>query len=768
METTEELRGIPDRNGNQQDALGVVSRESEARRVIEFYDAGQKAARTNLLTAEKYALHIDGEGDGFLADLFYGSRVVQPPAFPGQTRISENALRPVVDNAVAYHTTMPFRFAVEASSDRKAKQRAAIDSALVNHMARKFRWNRAAAQAMYIAMPAGHCPLHAFWRDDLSSEPYEPVGMGAPSGGAPGSIRRGVTDVMVGDPWATFYNNGARRDSCHGAVYARSLPLEIVKAAFAHVPGVSAMQGSTKEPSASRFQTMSRRWMMAGLGTHGQAALTAGGKHDPLVGLVAREIAPGIQSAWPRGRTTLVALPDDATADMDGQGSRRRAILLHDGPLPAGRFSFVNIYSHQRFDDIRGKPFVADIDDQYTLLNQLLMYRTEYIRRNVKPAFAHSGAEMVVEDTAIFEDNAQMEFDPGSAPPQFLQYRIDGATLEAAISDARAAVYTIGGYQAASRGESRAGDSGAKVVALQRADDTVHGPTNQRFQEDIEDYAVLNHALFVEFGDIPWLIEAVGGDLSHMVEPWIDRGMVSQEPPIVRLVSGFGATLENKAQQMLQFVGTRGADGEPLLTTAAFQKNYPDASMYADVEDVRDVRTRRAKSVNARIRRLAEDIEGQMGPQLALQPQVIAMAFRAIEEEFPPLPDDDPVAHYDGLSAIIQDLQESALAREIARYRQSTYYVWLQMLGLVPPSPVPPADIRTLLGMPPVLPNNVPPVGAPAPQGAGAEDGGSTSSPQQGQVPGPVDPGGTVGAEAIRPQPGEIAGLTKQAMTGGR
>lgn len=751
------IPGVPNQNANQQDALGRRTAEAVGKEVMEFHRRGLVAARQNLLLAEKYALHLDGGAGAQWADIFEGSRVVIPDAIAGQVRSSENLLRPVVDNAVAYHTTRPFRFAVEATADRESRQRAAIDQAIINHMARKGRWNRVFADAMYFAQVAGHCPIHAFWRDDMTSDPYEPVYAPPDSEEMPGQIRKGFLDAYVGDPWDTVYGPGSRRNSLHQYTYGRTLPVSLVRAAFAHVPGVERLEGATREPSASRMQRIMRRWTMEGVGVHGNFALTSGqASGEPLIALICRERAPGTDPEYPQGRITIVALPQAAFADKEGEG--RHAVLLHDGPLPAGRFSHVRVYSHQRHDDIRGKPFVSDLDELQLRLNQLIMYRDEYIRRNVR-APLHSG--MIVDDTATWEGHVILETEPGSVTnPQFLQLRVDVGALNTAIQETRHAIWTIGGYQAASRGESYSGDSGAKVIALARADDTIHGPINQRFREDVEDFAKLAHALFRTFGDIPWLIEATGSEYTHMVEAWVDRSMVSQDDPAVELVSGFGATLETMGNQLTQMVTTKGADGEPLMTTRQFRAAWPDRSIYPDTEDVRETRERKARAINARIRRLAREVEQVMG-EMAMQPFSIVQSFIAVMQEYPPATDDDPLVHFDALSSITQDIQESELAREIAKYRQAFYQGWAIGLGMMPPPPMPLPRIEDLIQQAQRAPAQVPGQ-APMPQGP-------QGPPQQAVGRGPIQPdmvGGTQSAEAIRPKPGEIASLTADAQGG--
>jgi hypothetical protein len=718
---------------------------------MEAHRRGLQTRREANLTCEKYAIHLDGEGDGQWADLYHGERLSIPPAFPGQLRVSENLLRPITDNAVAYHTTAPFRFVVDARPDREAKQRAIVDQALINHLQQKQKWNRVFAEAMQLAMPAGHCPVHAFWRDDLESDPYEPAYGGSDSesedqNGQPQvSLRRGIIDAYVGDPFDTAYGAGSRRNSLHIQTHGRTLPLEVVQAAFSQVPGIESLTGSTRLPSAARFQRIVRQWTLQGLEVHGTAAARSGRNKEELVAIICREIAPGMDPEFPGGRITLVALGGTATTEpSEGSGSHGKPFLLHDGPLPAGRFSSVRVYSANRFDDIHGKPFLGDLSDLQVQLNQALSLRAEYIRRSVRPPLVTGG--MVVEDTAVWEDDAQLEMDPGSTvAPQFLQLRIDVGTLNQHIDDLRSAMYTIGGYQAASRGESHSGDSGAKVVALAKADDTIHGPTNQRFRESVEEFAGLNHALFREYGDIPWLIESSGDEFSHMIEQWVDRSMVSDQDPAFRLTSGFGATMESRANQLLQLVGQTGADGEPLMSTRQFRSAWPDQSIYPEAEDPIEVRERRAKTINARIRRMAMEMEQRLG-ELATDPRFLIMQHMALLSEFPVLPDDMPDKCFDTLSSITQDENESPVARELAKYRQGLYQMWLQT-GQGPM----PAMIENLMMQAEAQPAQVGPQGPP---------------PQQGppvQMQEQANPGGTTMSEAMSPNPGEIAALTAEA-----
>jgi hypothetical protein len=221
-------------------------------------------------------------------------------------------------------------------------------------------------------------------------------------------------------------------------------------------------------------------------------------------------------------------------------------------------------------------------------------------------------------------------------------------------------------------------------------------------------------------------------------------------------VSGFGATTESKANQLLQMVAAKGADGEPLMTTRAFRAAWPDQSTYPEAEDPVEIRERRAKTINARIRKIASDLEQQMGDQ-ASQPQMLLMMHQAISQEFPVQADDDPMAHFNTLSSITQDEDESPTAKQLAKWRQGVYGNWLVMLGMMPPPFVPFEDPMALMGQAQQ--------GAPAPMGGApqqqmAEPGPSGPTPQMDEG---TQVGGTTTAESLSPTPGEVSALTQEA-----
>lgn len=593
-----------------------------------------------------------------------------------------------MDNAVAYHTTMPFRFQADSAADRSSREKARMDTILANYIAQTQRLNAVFAEALYMAMAYGSCPVHAYWRDDLTFDPYEPIY--AANSGMQG-MRRGIIDAFAGDPFDTVYNPGAKRNSVQWMSYGRVLPAEMVRKQFEQVLaslGVS-LEGSTRLPSASRFQRTVRRWRDEALATHGSAGVDGGrDAGEELIALVCREVAPGVESDYPDGRLTVVAMQGASSTDPQDAARNRAgdAVLLHDGPLPAGRISAVRLYSHQRFDDVLGKPFVGDLDDQQVDLNQYLSLRKEKIRRLTRaPFLAPDGLEI---DGAVYDDDVIMEFSGQSAiAPQFLRIPTEDINaLNQAIADKREAMFRLGGYQAASRGESKSGDAAAKVVALARADDTIHGPVNQRFQETVCDFMQLCWALFKTYADVPWVIDIAGDEYGDIAEPYLDSSRVSDRPPAYRLVSGFGATPETRAQALLNLVVATGADGQPLMRTSTFKKAYPDPTLFADEADPKAMLERRAMRINEKIRKLTAQFRKENGlqPDQPLPPQWALMAgqqvFQKLQSDTPLLRDDNPQIHVTSLSEITQDESEDPIAREAAKLRQGLYYDWMAQI----------------------------------------------------------------------------------------
>lgn len=737
------LSGVPAQGTNRADALGVVSAKSLGREIADFHVKGLSSRRYRDLTTEKYLLHLDGEGDAQWADIFKGERIVIPRRRSSAPRVQENILRPIIANAVAYHTTMPFEFIVENKQGREARERALVDQAWCNHVATEQRWNAVFAEAMTMAMPAGMCPVHAFWRDDVSEDAFQPVYLADYQGFLPSP---GFIDSFAGNPLDTVFSSYATVSSYHTVTYGRVLPAKMVRHAFQHLPEAAKLEGTKRLPSSAIFQRVARRWVQSNINVHGSATIQAGEDAEELIALIYREIAPGCDSEWPNGRLTIIAMNGSASTDRQdsyGAGSAGEPVVLHDDELPGGGFSFVPVYSMARYDDVLGKPFMADLDDLQVQLNIGLSHRKDYIRRSVRPPLVEAG--MISDDSAVYEDDARLEIDPMTqVKPYFLELpsrQIQILTED--IAETREAMFRIGGWQAASRGEANAGDPASKVVALASYDDHIHGPTNARFRESVEAHARHAWKLMKQYGDVPWLIEATGDDLAHMAELHIDRTKLSERAPLFKLVSGFGSTPEARAQQIVNLLTTVDALGEPMLTTPAAQKMWPDPSIFIHSKNSAEtVRNRRPKKINAKIREMAEQFRAETGfEQTGMSDPWVVQAgqllVQEIDAEFPVLMDDDIPQHIEALSEITQDETDDPLARRIAMFRQDQYYQWLAQQQMA---------------------------GAPPPQGdPKAQPGQTGGGPAQ---PG-LQPGGTTTSQSLASASDQVAGLTKQAAQGG-
>jgi hypothetical protein len=735
--------GGPDAVGsppnNEADSLSIDPREV-AREVAEFHRNGLSSRRFHDLTAEKYLIHIDGEGDNQWADLYNGERIQIPHNLSGVPRAQNNLLRPMVDNMVAYHTTMPFRYVVDSRPDRQSRESGAIDQAFANYITKEQNLNSLFAEAMYMAAAYGHCPIHAHWRDDPQFDAYQPVhaeGMQGPM--------RGTIDCWVGDPFDTVYSTGATRGRIEKMTYARIVSAEGVRQAFPEVPGI---EGSTKLASSSRFQRTVRKWLMAGNSIHGTAALMSGQGGDELIALIYREIPAGVDTKYPAGRLTIVALNGSAStdaADASGGGAAGgygNALLLHDGPLPGGVLSSVQVYSANRFDDVLGKPFVADLDEDQVQLNQLETLVNEFVRRSVRAPLVTAG--VIADDSAAYIDDGEIEIDPGTGfIPQYLELPSRHIPLlEHKIQRIEAGLFRKGGWQAASRGESQPYDAAAKVVALARADDTVHGPTNQRFRESAEGFMGICWQLMKQYGDVPWLVDVAGDEIMHLIKPYIGRSQLSEMKPMYRLTSGFGATTEAKAQQLMNLWQMFDpTTGERAISTRQFKKQYPDRSLWPDELDPEEMRERRAKVVNQGIREVVKEFREQYGlPQEEVTglgdptvEQAAQYLWPMLDKQYPIMMDDNSTAHLEALSTMTQDESEDSIVRRIAMLRQDQFFQWLSgqqvaqdARGAEPPAPAP--------GSPAAGPAG--PAAGPAPPAAGlaATPGAGTAGTSRNKV----------------------------------
>ena len=663
---------------NQQGQLTPAQKTDLAKESRDFHWRSLRARRLRDLTSEKYLLHVDGEGLSQWLDIFRGTRLRSAPDLMGVPRAQNNQLRPIVDNFVAHLTTQNYQFVVEAKPDRRSRESAVIDQAIVNADVRRQNWNALWAEAKYMSACAGFCPVHAMWRDE-QGDPYEAVLAEQPMGEEGGQVpmqgpRPGSIDSFVGNPFDTVFNSGSRRNSVHRTTYGRVLPAELVRQAF----GRDDIEGNDRLPSASTYQRVVQRWIMAGGFTHGTAALSLGWGHEEMVGLIYDETLPGVHPDHPQGKLTISALKGlAATQRIEARGGLGEPTFLWSGPLPAGVFSFVNVYSHHRFDDVHGKPYVGDIDDDQIEINQLESLYNEFVRRATRAPLASSGKVNV--ETAGPLGDTLLEVEPllhgGNIEMQFLEQPARHMPfLQAKIERVLEGMYRKAGWQAASRGEMRG--SGKAIIALQQADDSIFGPITQRTAEELEAYADLCWRIRKEFMDVGMVLDRVGDDLAHLATPYVDRTMMSETPPVFTLVSGFGTSTEAKAQQLLNMFGMVDAKGEQLIGAREVRKLWPDNSLFPMTDDPQETRERRPRIVNELIRQQAQQLIQQQqqqqfpGWQPSMSDPLTAQAGEylafVIDSMEPALQDDDLEANIEVMSLITQDPTESPLARRTA------------------------------------------------------------------------------------------------------
>lgn len=583
-----------------------------------------------------------------------------------------------------------------------------MDTLWINDLAHVSRqhFNDLFAECLYMAMGAGFCPAHAYWRDDVSQAEYYSVQMGSGEGAiAPdtsdeagfmrsmGMTGRGMIDTFVGNPFDTVFDRGATRRSIRWCSYGRVLPAAAVREAFGHIPGVEGLEGSTRIPSASVFQRIARKWNLQGAGQHGSPVVShrrsGPDEGDELMTVICREIAPGVDPEWPRGRLQVVAVPGhfDSRGAQDVSG---RSFLLADQPLPGGTFSFSIFYSHHRGNDVHGKPWIEDVDPLQVDLNIAKSKRWEVINRMAEAPIVTPGGMISDMMTDVGGYNI-LEVDQSLASwqPRVMQWSPEVLqALNEEIRDLRQAIYTGGGYQAVSRGESPGSRTPYRsIVALQEADRTIHGPVNQRFQHSANEFARRCWAQFKAYGDVGWVVQNSGDEYEHLAGAYVDKTRLSDEPPRYTLVNGFGATPELQKQEVLELVQLQGADGTPMLATEEARKAYPNQTIFDDTARPAQTARRRARVVASAIVDGARELREQTGhePHSMADPgvqQLGQILFHQIEQEYPRLRDDDLMSHLDALSELIQDESADPVARIAGQHRQELYYQWqAQMAG---------------------------------------------------------------------------------------
>ncbi len=672
-----QLPGVPSLAKNREGDTGVISTESIVREAVRFHTIGLRNRRRRDLTAEKYALHIDGEGMSQWLDIFDGHRLRMPIDFRRGPKQQNNQLRPIVDNMVAHLTTKPYQVVAHATADRRSRQASRIDSALINHLIRANHWNALWAQAKFVAAAYGSCPLHAFWREDEWDDEYEAVpgiidiNTGMPIQG----VRPGRIDNVLGNPWATVYDGGATRTRRHRQTFERTLPTVLVRQAFQRPD----LEGTDKLSAASFFHRIGQRWESSSQGQHGFSFLSSGESNAELSTLLYDEIAPGIVPEYPNGRLAIYHL-QGRQDDVAKRENVSNADLLWIGELPAGTFSSIIVQSHHgRMDDIHGKPFVADLDDDQIELNQLETLYAAWIKRASDPPLVTSGHVDV--GTIDYSGATLLEIEPGTQGAELTYLTPDGQHIPVVgekIARVLEGMYRKGGWMAASRGES--GGSGKAIIALQTADDSVFGPLSQQTKMEVEEFSQLNWKLFDAFGDVPLTIDLVGDELAHLVEPKIDRTMLSERAPTFQKVSGFGVSPEAEAQQLLNLLNVRDYKGEGVLTAADVKRKWPDQNLFDDAEDPEEVRKRRPRVINRLIENIAEQMLQQYpAPNQMSHPQAAAVGQQVallVDQREKAMMDDDLEAHIDALTLLTQDTTEHAVVRLAAQMRQQQYFQW--------------------------------------------------------------------------------------------
>lgn len=677
---------------NEVDATGQRSRVALAEQVLDDHKKALDARRSRDLLSEKYLLHIDGSGDMQWSDIVDDQRV-EIPLLVSMFRKTENVLRIIIDNAVAHHTTMQLNYHAQSPPDRESRDKAMLDTLWINDLAIRQDFNGLYAESLYMAMASGFCPVHGYWREDAPRSDFEGVAYG--ENGEEIDLFPGMIDCWVGNPFGTVFNLSAKRRSVVWCSYERVLPADLVRRKFAHVPGVAGIQGSTKIPSATEFQRIARDWMTFGLGRHGSPVLQQRrDSREEVLTVICREIAPFTNGRDDPGRLQIIAVPGEVDLRRTARGTHQ-PILLADQPLPGRDFSWTNFYSHHRGNDIHGKPWVEDLDQLQVDMNIALSKRWEQMLKMANAPIVTPGGAMT-DDMADLDGYALLELEPSVATwrPTVMEWPASVIqTLDKEIEEKRSALYTIGGYQAASRGESPGSRTPYRaILALQQADNTIHGPVNQKFQRSACDFARRMHSQMRFYGDVPWIVTVAGDDYAHLAEPYIDATRLSERPPQYVLVNAFGSSPELRAQEILELMAMRGADGEPFMTTAQARRNYPNQTIFGSENDPGHVKRRRAKTIASRVLTMAANFREQTGfdvfdPRHPWIQQAAQKVFMDAEMLFPRLRDDMLEAHIDSYSEVIQDETADPIARVALTMRQDMYYQWQAMMAGIPVGP---------------------------------------------------------------------------------
>ena len=262
-------------------------------------------------------------------------------------------------------------------------------------------------------------------------------------------------------------------------------------------------------------------------------------------------------------------------------------------------------------------------------------------------------------------------------------------SLNTIINDLRTAIYTGGGYQASSRGEAAGSRiAAATVQALQRADNSIHGPVNQRLQRSVCDLAQKCWKQMKAFGDVPYMVDVVGDEHEYLADPYIDKTRLSDHVPTYRLVNAFGPSPELRAQEIIELSQLAGADGQPFLPTEDAKRAYPNQQLWSNRSNPRAVAQRRARTIASEIHNITDDFLAQSeewrieqgltgsGMQEPWVLQAGQMVAQQVEGLYPRMRSDDLEAHIATLIEVVQDETSESVARVAAMRRLDAYYQW--------------------------------------------------------------------------------------------
>lgn len=651
----------------------------EARKIangtVERHRKGKAKKRLHDLTAEKYLIHVDGENDGQWAEIMGGSIVMVPPRPGTFIRLQQNLLQPIMSHFVAYLCGIPFKTVAEAPLGRRARDKSRMATVLANHTISDQKLNSLLAEAMYIAGIYGHCPVHGTWR--YGSRAINPLG------NVPG-MPPGYVDFWIGDPWDTVYNDGATRNSVHRMSYGRVIPTQILKNAFPEHPQIGKLKGTTdSSATGSTFDRIARKWHSMNQVLRAASYISAGESSEDLTSVLCEEVVPGYDPMYPEGLLRIVALSGRAESGSGAVGGGGDNILLHQGPLPAKRLSAVRFYSLNRFDNVLGKPYVAAIDDLQIQLNNVVTMRSVRLAKYSNPRVtAPRGAG--IEEDSFWADSDAILFYNGTDRPDFMTPPMGNPDYDASIAEIEAQMFRISGWQAASRGEANAGDSGTKVNFLAKADDTIFSPIRQGFEAAFSELMALGHALTRENAQgQPFLANIVGDELSYAIDPWVRAEDLDHLDPQFKVVSGFGASPEALAETLQALVQIPAADG-PLMTSDEFWDRYPNPALRPHRPNIKATKRMRLNSINYLIERLCDEAEGQYAEQVQQMPQMAAQLAVVIEEtvlrKYPLLRTEDWGMSLEALDEIIHDPNSSGMKRNVCELRMNRCYEELMRL----------------------------------------------------------------------------------------